>query len=213
MEDSEAMSIKSTQTGKSRKTEKSGKSGKSGLTKNPFGYSVLMAVNFGVMLYNYFPGEETEKAEKLDLVACDLPSNVKTIIEALGSYRDDLPTRKAFQRYCVVAAQLASAPKESEVEKLFAQFLDPSSRDDANHIHGRRNLVTSPGMLPLDQTKVMPDMCAGIKPFHLKGRTWVGKYLEGIVANKTMIIVNGIVEYKSSEGSISAAVSRSLCLC
>lgn len=197
-------STKSTKSGKSRRTTRTTTEG--GLRGNPYGYAVEMAQSYGVLGYDYYELENPNDQKRLGLAAPFIPSNYVEIKKVLTRERDDLPSYKSFRKFSEKAAQVAMASDEGELNSLFTLFLDTTDWNKMYHGCGRKALVVPPRKLPPPQRLIKPDMIIGIDPSRLSTRTWIAKHIPGYVRNRVLISVNGLVEYKSAEGSIPAAV-------
>lgn len=191
---------KSTKSGKSKMTSTDG-----GLTKNPFGFANDMDVSYGVLKYNFKPRGDSTMQQSFGLVATHIPSNYAEIEKAINKSRNDLPSLNSFRQYCIRYTDTTSAPDEGDMDRLFRSFIDPAHWDGYHDGHGRRALSIWPGMLPPPQRTIKPDMCIGIDPSSLDKHRWLAKHLEGHVRNRSFICTNGLVEYKTGEGSIPAA--------
>ncbi|KAI9833876.1 MAG: hypothetical protein M1826_006399 [Phylliscum demangeonii] len=189
---------------KSKGTLKSTTEG--GLIGNPFGYAEDMAENYGVLSYNYRPAPGPPiRLQPNSFIGNHFPANLSEIQEALKRDRTDLPSADAFREFCIEASEKMLAPDEGEMDALFALFLNFKRWNGAYYGHGRRALFVPPGKLPPPQSLVKPDVCHGIVSRLLGKRTWISKHLQGYVRNRSLICLNGLVEYKTSEGSIAQA--------
>lgn len=197
---------KSMTSQKSKTTAKSSTDG--GLTKDPFGYATRMAVGFGIWRYNFRSPERSETLCQAGMVATAHPSNLQEILDTLNKDRENMPSLDAFRKFSIKAGKIAEGPDEGDMGELFALFLDPSSWDGSCHTHGRIALYASSELLPQPQKLVKPDLGIGIDPTTLTTRQWIAKHIPGYIRNSTFICSNGLVEYKTTEGSIAQAVRQ-----
>ena len=178
-----------------------------GLSRNPFGYAMSMGERYGVLQPEINPMVSDDQLQ-LGLAVARFPNNYLEIRKALEKDRVDLPSMDAFVKFCQNATEIALAPDEGEMAALFNLFIDPQAWNGFEHRHGRHTLVVPPGLLPPPQKLVKPDMAMGIVPAKLRKRHWIAKHLPGYIRNRLLICANGLVEYKSGEGNMAAAVSR-----
>ncbi|ERF70018.1 hypothetical protein EPUS_03570 [Endocarpon pusillum Z07020] len=182
------------------------------LRTNPFGYTVEMHESFGVVpyLYDENGSDDPDTVEDLDLVATYTPSNLKEIQTALQKDRDDLPGKSHFRTVASMIAENALNPKEPKTTHLFNTFLNPTSRKGRYGKVGKETWIIPEGMLPSLQRRLEPDLSIGIAHEKLGMRVWSAKHLPGHIKNRQMICVNGVVEYKTEEGSIARARVQNL---
>ena len=179
------------------------------LTNNPFGFAVVMNLDYGVLQPEVHYPLISDDQHQFGLAVAHFPNNYLAIREALEKDRADLPNMGAFVKFCRYATETALKPDEGEMATLFGHLIDPEAWDRSQHRHGQYILTVPPGMLPPLQKSIKPDMVTGIDPFKLRKRQWIAKHLPGYVRNRLLIGVNGLVEYKSGEGNMATAVSLS----
>lgn len=168
-----------------------------------------MHESFGVVpyLYDENGSDDPDTVEDLGLVATYTPSNLKEIQTALQKDRDDLPDKSHFRTVASMIAENALDPKSLKTLHLFNTFLNPTSRKGRYGKVGQETWIIPEGMLPSSQKLLEPDLSIGIAHEKLGMRVWSAKHLPGHIKNRQMICVNGVVEYKTEEGSIARVVS------
>lgn len=191
---------------KSTKSKKSVRTTTEGALKiNPYGFAQRMIEDHGLRDYQFRKRDDPALQKALGLAATDIPSNFAEIEQVLSRERDDLPSHESFCKLSRRAMEVAIGPDEGDVQPIFELFIDVDRWDRQLHGHGRKTLLIPQGMLPEPQSKIKPDMCLGLDSSALRKRSWLAKHTPGYVRNCAFISVNGIVEYKSAEGSIPAA--------
>lgn len=174
-----------------------------GLQDNPRRYATRMRNEHGVQSYGFFPVRGSRSQKEKGLASAHFPSNFDDIQTTLLKGREDLPSHFQFLRFCQRSSR---SPNEAQMNEVFGHFLDLDQWQEARHYYGRETLLVPHQDLPQPQSKILPDLVIGIDPESLGIHLWVQKHLCSHVQSQTAVCVNGLVEYKSLEGSLSTAV-------
>ncbi|KAI9788758.1 MAG: hypothetical protein M1816_006615 [Peltula sp. TS41687] len=160
------------------------------LQKDPERYGQELDKDYGIRYYDY-----RNNSPKL-------PANLEVIRAALEVERNDTPTLEAFRRYC---ESVEERLVESDLGERCREFLGIFN-DDGDHGNHKIPWTNFGTLLPPGQKSLTPDMSCGLKSNSTDISSWILAKIPGFVRGRSLISVNGIIEYKNShKGSIFLA--------